>query len=342
MRSRIALLVATALCAKPAAFAPAMAQQAGKVSQMPFASTPLAGTELVYLVQNGISVKCTVTQCGLLGTGLTITDGAHAVSNVNHILFAGGPVVSGVSPNGVVTVNLTSPLTLTDGTHTVTGVTRETLSGAIVGGSTPNATVQTTLNVNSTPVIGGVPGMLLYDNFGVLGETPPGIAVSDGTTTISGATSLTFLSGFTVSGSSPAANATPNWAATTDIWASVAHKFIDPAGANLAIAPTTYAETAGVFSISFASGINAEITLNHADCPCTVANPAGVYAGLSGNMTITQSATGSDLINTWDSTWKFSGGTKPVLSTAANAVDVLPFYCRTTTFCAVTFVGNLQ
>lgn len=35
---------------------------------------------------------------------LTITDGTHTVANVNHILFV-GPVVSGTSPNGVVTVS---------------------------------------------------------------------------------------------------------------------------------------------------------------------------------------------------------------------------------------------
>lgn len=40
---------------------------------------------------------------------LTITDGTHTVANVDHILFAGGPVVSGTSPNGVVTITIPPP-----------------------------------------------------------------------------------------------------------------------------------------------------------------------------------------------------------------------------------------
>lgn len=39
---------------------PALAQQAGTVTSMPFASTPLNGSELIYLVQNGVSSKITI------------------------------------------------------------------------------------------------------------------------------------------------------------------------------------------------------------------------------------------------------------------------------------------
>ena len=71
-------------------------------------------------------------------------------------------------------------------------------------------------------------------------------------------------------------------------------------------------------------------------------NPANAYAGLSGEMTIVQSASGSDIVQTWGTTWKFASGTKPTLSTASNAVDILPFYCRSSTFCAVGVLGGVQ
>jgi len=79
--------------------------QAGKLTQMPFASLPLNGTELFYLVQNGISSKTTLDElAGLIGFDLTITDGTTAVANVSQILFVDA-TVSGVSPDGVVTIS---------------------------------------------------------------------------------------------------------------------------------------------------------------------------------------------------------------------------------------------
>ena len=306
--------ISTALLASPAG-----AQQAGKVSQLPFASTPTNGTELIYLVQNGISTKCTLASCvpGFAGFNLTITDSVHTVANVNHILF-NGPTVGGVSPNGTVTITIPPAfdLILTDGAHTVANVNHILFTGAVVGGTTPNGTV--TVSV------------------------PSPLTVTDGVNTVTPTSNLLFASGFTVSGTTPNAITTPNWATDAQIWTSVAHVFVDPAGANSAIAPTTVNESGGVFSINFGAAINVQLPLVHADCPCTVANPTGVYAGLSGNLTLTQSATGSDLIGTWGSTWKFSGGTPPTLTTTANANDVAPFYCRTTTFCVVTLIGNAE
>lgn len=242
-----------------------------------------------------------------------------------------------------------SPLTVTDGTHSVSPTSTETFVGfSVVSGAAPNATV--TINrqplVVGTTVIGaGTSGDYLTDNGGVLGNVPvptPGITFGDGTHSVAAATTLT-VTGLTIGGTTPNATAAVNYAANADVWAHTSTtEAINPAVAASAIVPVTNNESAGTFSISFASGIDFELPMVHADCPCTVANPTGVYAGLSGNITLVQSSTGSDLVGTWGTTWKFAGGTKPTLSTAANAVDILPYYCRTTTFCAVTFVGNLQ
>lgn len=67
--------------------------------------------------------------------------------------------------------------------------------------------------------------------------------------------------------------------------------------------------------------------LNHAACPCAIANPSNLSGapGQVGMMKIVQSATGSDIV-TWGSVFKFAGGTTPTLSTSANAVDYLSYY----------------
>jgi hypothetical protein len=405
---------------------PAFAQQAGKVSQMPFASTPLAGTELLYLVQNGISVKCTVTQCGLGGaSNLTITDGTNTVPGTNHILF-NNATVGGSTPNGTVTIPL---LTVTDGTHTVANTKQLSVSGGTIGGTSPNATltipsgitlfdgvtevIDATMITVGGMTVGGTPSsatltvrpqMLFTDGThtvagsnqltvsggviggtspdatltipvntqtytdgthtvsgatqltvtgGVIGGTTPnatltitpgttGVTFTDGTHTVSGATQLA-VTGLTIGGTTPNATGSVNYATNSEIWAHASTTTaIDPAVAATSIAPQTFTESGGTFSIDFNSGINLELPLVHADCPCTIANPANVYAGLSGNMTLIQSATGSDTIGTWGTTWKFSGGVAPLLSTGANAIDVLPFYCRTTTFCVITLIANAQ
>lgn len=68
------------------------------------------------------------------------------------------------------------------------------------------------------------------------------------------------------------------------------------------------------------------ITLIHASCPCTIANPANQSGatGQVGIIVVQQSATGSDTV-TWGANYKWPGGTAPTLSTAANAVDIFPY-----------------
>lgn len=69
------------------------------------------------------------------------------------------------------------------------------------------------------------------------------------------------------------------------------------------------------------------LTLVHASCPCTLANPSATpVAGTSGQIIVKQSATGSDVISTWGSSFQAPGGTASiVLSTGANATDVLSY-----------------
>ena len=59
----------------------------------------------------------------------------------------------------------------------------------------------------------------------------------------------------------------------------------------------------------------------------TLANPSNQTAGQTGVITITQDGTGSRTL-AYGSNWKFPAGAAPTLTTTANAVDVLAYYCE--------------
>jgi hypothetical protein len=84
------------------------------------------------------------------------------------------------------------------------------------------------------------------------------------------------------------------------------------------------------FTPNFATGQNHRIVLTTA-CPCTLANPSAIVAGQSGMFEIMQSSSGSNTIGTWGSEYEYAGGTTSItLSTAANAVDYIPYYVDST------------
>lgn len=92
------------------------------------------------------------------------------------------------------------------------------------------------------------------------------------------------------------------------------------------VTPVTVAISVATFTPDFNASNNHNITLVHASCPCTLANPSNIVAGQSGIIVVNQSATGSDLINTYGGDYVFTNSSAPVLSTTASAVDELSYY----------------
>ncbi len=86
------------------------------------------------------------------------------------------------------------------------------------------------------------------------------------------------------------------------------------------------------------------ITLVHASCPCTLANPSATpVAGTSGIIIVNQSSTGSDTIGTWGTQYAAPGGTSTItLSSGANAVDVLSYFVVDSTHILITPVLNFS
>lgn len=73
----------------------------------------------------------------------------------------------------------------------------------------------------------------------------------------------------------------------------------------------------------------------------TLANPSNLTAGASGCIWITQDATGSRTL-AYGSSWDFTGGTAPTLTTTANARDCLVYSVQSTTQITATLITNLS
>ena len=69
--------------------------------------------------------------------------------------------------------------------------------------------------------------------------------------------------------------------------------------------------------------------------------PTNVVAGQSGVIRLVQDGTGSRTAS-WNSAFKFPGGTAPTLTTAANSVDLVAYHVESTTRIAARFIGDVK
>ena len=108
--------------------------------------------------------------------------------------------------------------------------------------------------------------------------------------------------------------------------------------------PTALTISTATFTPTFNTSNDFTLTLVHASCPCTLANPSGtIVPGQHGLIYVTQSATGSDTITTWGSDYLSPGGTSTItLSTAANAVDVLSYAVKDATHIVLAPLLNVS
>jgi len=86
------------------------------------------------------------------------------------------------------------------------------------------------------------------------------------------------------------------------------------------------------FKLLTTSGIGASRALG---------TPSNITAGQSGCIVITQDGSGSRAL-TYTSAWHFEGGTDPTLSTAADAVDTLAYYCPTASVVQAVLLKDLK
>lgn len=160
------------------------------------------------------------------------------------------------------------------------------------------------------------------------------VAGSDGQTLRRNGTSIGFgalnlASANAVTGTLPSSNL--DAATANDFRAGTSGKVLTASAVFTTETTTTYGTTT---AFDFSTFVNTAVTLTG---NITTMNVSNIKAGQAGTITFIQDSTGSRT-TVWNSAFKFAGGSAPTLSTAANAVDVLTYACRTTTFCTANLL----
>ena len=213
-----------------------------------------------------------------------------------------------------------------NGSYTITLTGNLTAGGAIatmtstVGGLVPTPPNDATKYLDGT------------GNFSTPAGSGVGCLVSgaEGFVYNTGSSSCDTLTGITASGSTITAGVW-NGTALTSTYLPSDTAYLDVAQSwtkAQRATPATITISTATFTPNFDNAENFTLTLVHASCPCTLANPStSLVAGQSGVFEIHQSSTGSDTIGTWGSDYQSAGGTASItLSTGASAVDYLPYY----------------
>ncbi len=108
--------------------------------------------------------------------------------------------------------------------------------------------------------------------------------------------------------------------------------------ANGVIGNVTTLSYSSTLTLDLSTGNNYAVTLTG---NATLANPSNPVAGQGGIITITQDGTGSRTL-AYGTSWDFSNGTVPTLTTTAGAVDVLAYYVISTTQIAARLIPDVK
>lgn len=95
---------------------------------------------------------------------------------------------------------------------------------------------------------------------------------------------------------------------------------------------------AATVAIDLSQGNHFQVTLGGNR---TIGAPTNVVAGQSGVIRLVQDGTGSRTAS-WNSVFKFPGGTAPTLTTTASAVDLVAYHCESATRIAARFIGDVK
>jgi hypothetical protein len=287
-----------------------------------------------FVVSTGAFVTCN-DMGPVPGTGTSIGEGGFLLdlaAGLTRTLGLGfqntGGFAARIQPSGsmVANWNLTLPTTppATSGFALVadaTGVCSWASVGGSgsVGGGTAN---QLALFGAATSITAG---LTLGNNQVPLGRasaTP--IAQTVGAATIGSTLPLTWNEG---SGADYWNNAVNTVASINTKWAAAALR-------------TTVSDSSGTITPNFS--LSGDHTVNLTGTGRTMAAPTSAKAGQRGVIYLVQDSTGSRTITTWDSAYKFTNGTNPLLTTTAGATDVIRYIVKSSTEIYCFFTPDMR
>mgnify|MGYP000499881099 CR=1 FL=1 len=139
-------------------------------------------------------------------------------------------------------------------------------------------------------------------------------------------TSVTCNGGLTGGAITSTGTCAADIATSSNFYGATSSKLLDASVIYTSEVTVTYGTTT---TFDFNNFINGVVTLTGNITTMTFSN---ARAGKSGTIRFIQDATGSRT-TVWNSALKWAGGSAPSLSTAANAVDVLSYFCISSTYC---------
>lgn len=269
-----------------------------------------------------------------------ISSGANEALSINA-KGSGGINIGNVSTG---TVTVTPPVTLTSASANSlivgpNGTTNPTLQ---VDDSTASAA--TGFNIKSAAAGAGIAlsaiSSATNENLTLNAKGSGTISIggtSTGTVTIgAGGGGLTVSNSFTATGLVTYADmATAAIATNSQYFSGAANTLVPTSVIYSAETTTTFGATT---TFDFSTFINTAVTLTGNITTQTLSN---VKAGQAGQIRFIQDATGSRT-TAWNSIFKFQGGVTPTLSTAANAVDALEYYCTSSSYCIASLLQNVH
>lgn len=156
---------------------------------------------------------------------------------------------------------------------------------------------------------------------------------------------VTIPAGASISGYLTTATAASTYLATSAIGSTVQAYNANTAVTNAAQSFTA-AQRGGYVTLTDAATVAIDLSLgNHFQVTLggnrVIGAPTNVVAGQSGVIRLVQDSTGSRTAS-WNSAFKFPGGTAPTLTTAANSVDLVAYHVESTTRIAARFIGDVK
>ena len=284
---------------------------AGTITSTYYGNNPDAfaygGTQSITL---GTTNLPAYTPSGTVSGSVTINDPGHTHADGTTTFCANcGGLNAGIQPitgtTGIATTGITASLS------------GATLAGAAQGGSsTPFSIIQPAVTVDY--IIKALP------------DSAVGDSITVGVTNVAGGATTNILYNN--------AGKVGEYALATvpDMYAGTANnKIVTPSVVWPPEVTVTYGTTTTFDMSTFRDAV---VTLTGNITTQTVSN---VVVGKSGTITFIQDGTGSRT-TVWDSKFKFAGGTAPVLTTTAAAVDILSYSCRTSTFCFAAMMKDVK